>query len=1117
MHNPPVKKSVRKTIIGSSLIAALAIFLILEGFFYFHDRSQLHQQASNHLRILLSNQVAELNKANGARQKVLDGLAKQANWIALAGQSVSHPNDPSNLQTLVNLLRTSLDQNGQGLFDQLVLLAPDGHIVASTQAGWEGKQFGAVNPLQDHSNSARVILVPYAAPLLPNQWVIATIQPVLKNGTAIAALAGITSLEVPQLTHAVIGLYPGSDLYFAAQGYFTRLNPNGQPGAAQALTSQARPEINRLMNASTQPAVIEFSSTNQGAVLSAGQSIPGLNAGIIIEYPVRWLEAPLLNSFLWSLVLLPVIALLATGIAWLVSARVTWPWHIILTSLQQFLAGDREKRITLQRDDESGQLANLFNHIADDLSTVYTETDHRLIEKTHHFQKASQIIQTIASIETIDTLFSTTCNLIVEQFNRYNASIYLLDESKKVLFLAHRSGPVADGVWWKNNRLAVNANSLIGWTASANQARIIQTVNPYPFANPDFLLPEIQSEAALPIAYGGQIIGVLHSQSDQPGAFDDDTMEALAIIAAQLANTYRHHQNLQATEDTLQEITLLSEASRQIIHARNETEIYQTTSLALRHVSYLSAVLAVKYDRLHFVSIYNPATHEQPDLGQWKSIKTEGILPYLPPGKSYFIQELNKAPAPFTEMVLPLRTIGGQSAVMIPVYSSTLLAGLIILATQDRSTLEAARLQPYLALGEIIGQMIASLRQIQQADDLKNSLNASAAIGMIAGPAMSLQQVYSTTYTQILNLMGDVSFMIALYHPDSATIDFPFVMENQIPIQLDPIPLGEGLTSRLIKEQKAILLVDNVEDEAKALGAKTVGQPARSWLGVPLVLDDQVTGAIIVQDIIQERRFSARDIEILNFLGHQIAVSIRIAQAVETLGKSSQRLQTAAVIAREISTDFQLKTLLKHSVSLVQERFGLYHVAIYLFDPANEYLVLRESAGEASEQLKLDGFKYPQGSQSPVGRAAMTGLTVVASLGRQDASDSPHPLLPLTRSEAAIPIRSGDRLFGVLDVQSNQVDAFSDEDIHVLTLLADQLTIAVLNTQLVEQHQQQVEREKRLSDITNRLHQAEDIPSILKISATEVGKIVNARKATLEITPISSQEDPSPGPDNGQG
>jgi GAF domain-containing protein len=136
---------------------------------------------------------------------------------------------------------------------------------------------------------------------------------------------------------------------------------------------------------------------------------------------------------------------------------------------------------------------------------------------------------------------------------------------------------------------------------------------------------------------------------------------------------------------------------------------------------------------------------------------------------------------------------------------------------------------------------------------------------------------------------------------------------------------------------------------------------------------------------------------------------------------------------------------------LIQNQFDFSHVGIYLMDGNRKYAILRAATGEAGGAMKSDLHRVESGSPSTVGWVA-ANLKPHLIQGRGDARFR-DPLLPETRSELAIPLIVQNRLSGVLDIHSTQEDAFSEEDITILRILADQIAIAVENARLFQESQ----------------------------------------------------------------
>jgi GAF domain-containing protein len=167
------------------------------------------------------------------------------------------------------------------------------------------------------------------------------------------------------------------------------------------------------------------------------------------------------------------------------------------------------------------------------------------------------------------------------------------------------------------------------------------------------------------------------------------------------------------------------------------------------------------------------------------------------------------------------------------------------------------------------------------------------------------------------------------------------------------------------------------------------------------------------------------------------------------LEERARQLQVVTEVARTAASFQDLDRLLTSSTRLISESFGFYHVGIFLLDDEGQYAVLRAANSEGGQRMLNRMHTLPIDLNSIVGYAAKTQTPRIALDTGEDSVYFNNPDLPETRSEMALPLKVGIRLIGILDVQSNQKDAFSNEDIAILSTLGDQLTIAIDNTRLL--------------------------------------------------------------------
>jgi len=177
----------------------------------------------------------------------------------------------------------------------------------------------------------------------------------------------------------------------------------------------------------------------------------------------------------------------------------------------------------------------------------------------------------------------------------------------------------------------------------------------------------------------------------------------------------------------------------------------------------------------------------------------------------------------------------------------------------------------------------------------------------------------------------------------------------------------------------------------------------------------------------------------------------RVTERTQDLEKRALQLQTASEIAREAVSTHELDTLLYRSVNLIQERFSYYHVSILSLDDQRQFAILTAGAGEVGKIMVQRGFRVRIGEYGIVSHVVETGESRVINDVKTDFAYVKHPLLPDTASEATLPLKVGTRIIGVLDVQSQRVNDFTQDNVDVLQTLADQLAVAIENTRLLEE------------------------------------------------------------------
>ena len=178
--------------------------------------------------------------------------------------------------------------------------------------------------------------------------------------------------------------------------------------------------------------------------------------------------------------------------------------------------------------------------------------------------------------------------------------------------------------------------------------------------------------------------------------------------------------------------------------------------------------------------------------------------------------------------------------------------------------------------------------------------------------------------------------------------------------------------------------------------------------------------------------------------------TVELSLANERNERRAKQFEAIAHIARTISSTRDLDVLLSQITTVINQEFGFYHVGIFLLDTAEEYAVLSAANSEGGQRMLDRGHRLKVGETGLVGFVTGTGKPRVALDTGADAVFFNNPDLPQTRSEIALPLHVGDEIIGALDVQSTEPNAFLQEDINILSTLADQVSIAIQNAQQFE-------------------------------------------------------------------
>jgi serine phosphatase RsbU (regulator of sigma subunit)/putative methionine-R-sulfoxide reductase with GAF domain len=295
-------------------------------------------------------------------------------------------------------------------------------------------------------------------------------------------------------------------------------------------------------------------------------------------------------------------------------------------------------------------------------------------------------------------------------------------------------------------------------------------------------------------------------------------------------------------------------------------------------------------------------------------------------------------------------------------------------------------------------------------------------------------------YRQAAKIVDTSTFHLGLFDGDRYTLKVRVQDRVRLPVESFVLAPGEGIIGWMRQTGRA-LLVDDFEREMAQLPARPRYQsasPPRAGIYVPLIVGDQVIGSISVQSY-QPGAFSAGDLRLLSLIADQAAVAIARAHAYSQARQRALQLQAVREVGIRATAILNLEELLPSVVRLIRERFGYHPVHIFTVEAADQ-IVFRASTADAPGGAT--GLPHRlQAGEGLVGQVVLQGEAILVG----DVQHDPRYISdnPATRAELVVPLKVGDQVIGVLDVQSEIVNHFNDEDLFVMQTLAGQVAIAI--------------------------------------------------------------------------
>ena len=586
----------------------------------------------------------------------------------------------------------------------------------------------------------------------------------------------------------------------------------------------------------------------------------------------------------------------------------------------------------------------------------------------------------------------------------------------------------------------------------------------------------LRSGLWMPIEHEQRLLGVLGVLSTRPNAFSAESERLLALFANQAAVALENTRLFSELQSSLNLLTRLYELSNQMLAAENVAELAQRATQILRDTFAATGAWVHLFDAQGNHTFGYGVGIAGVQLEDWKP-RPEGLSHQVwQSGKPLFIND--------PKLLHPsAQRHHIQSAVIVPLRAQPVNLGVLYLIYQTVPVWSGREMQ---LLSLFANQVALALKRVRLTEETQHRAEQLAIINRIASAINQptrLDDLLETVYREITSVLPSDAFYLALYDPTTEELDYRIKTDLGVREPPQRRTMKAGLGAHVIREARPLLIRDYETDTRFPPPAPETlfgtMKPPRAWLGVPIVVGEDVVGVISIQSY-TPNAYSEEDQQLLMTIADQVAVAIQRARLFEETQRRLRELEVmnevSSVLRRASTTHEILPALLDATLRALDAQDG---VAV-LYDP--EHAIPREVAtrGEFAQANHSHIFA----AEGIVEYVIATGQTYIA---REFCTD---PLMqdraystriPAGWGGVCTPIRTAQETIGVVVIGVSLPRVIQPTEARLVQTLAEMAGNAIYRAQLYEQAERQVRRLNALHTIDTALSASLDLHVTLNI------------------------------------
>ncbi len=602
----------------------------------------------------------------------------------------------------------------------------------------------------------------------------------------------------------------------------------------------------------------------------------------------------------------------------------------------------------------------------------------------------------------------------------------------------------------------------------------------------------------VPLLSKGAVIGVIALEKAEPNFYQPEHIQAVTTFAGQAAvalenaslfeESARHNLEL---DQRSRRLALLNRLSTELSGSLDPNTILESALREFSQAINCSVVSALMFDVAGQVVL------------QTELPRPTGELPAPLPDAPLFdrlretLGAFNIEDITAESSLAPLQDFfaarGTKALLALSLAAGNNLLGVIIAHASQVYRFSVDEVELARTIANQVAVAVQNARLFAETQRLFNETQQRTAelatlyeLGMNVSQVLDQRRLMDITLENVAHLQHAESVLLVMRNETENTLTIDGIDRGERIGPLVKEITGNSFSEYVLNTGKPLLIGD-LQNEAERLPVKgyNIGDPARSWLGVPLVVRGVSIGVLTVQSY-QPNDFSESHQRLLGQVANQLAIALdnarlfttaqnytadlefRVAERTRQVESEHQRTQTLLSIITELSTSLDLDMVLNRTLAVINETMGAEHSLIMMLNPDESSLYLRASLGYTSPPPKggqASTFKRDEGlvgwvitNREPV---------LIPDLWKDSRWIRHNDQTNVHRSAIAVPLMMGEEVLGALLLFHRQPDRFSADLLELAQATAKQITVAINNAQLFRLIRDQAER---LGDMLRTQH-----------------------------------------------